>query len=508
MKLSSKSRLSFLVLFLLVGAVGVYATTISPSGVYDTPWGNFTVGVNAPDYFRAGNNFTEWVETAIAAGGGGPGATGDLTVSFEYVCWDNATGSYFQNGQSGVVVGPSTEQQCLDWAFGNSTGGAILIKAATWDVIGLSDSTPGLIMGEGRSATVLRATGAGDVLTLPGLNQIVQHLSIDGNDAATDGLVLSGGRTRALHLYVYDCTEDGVEIASSGGAYIEDVRVRQVGAVRGAGTVGVNILDAAADIEVINCIISECEIGIDMSGGTNRVFTNHIWGNVKGITLCRDAAHGEYIIANNFIEDNTEEAIDASYYYTWATQILGNDIDGNGVAADDTYANIVFNQTLGATDHRDVTISNNVFDRISGGGELDRVKYHIWTDGGNGFVINGNINSRYSLTIGNPMFNLTNPSNFIVRDNNGYGDEGFITMSDGTGSITSGGTSDVITHGLDVTPEAGMIMITLTENPTNTPGAIWVDTITSTQFTVNCENDPGASNLDFSWYVDAARVGF
>ena len=42
-------------------------------------------------------------------------------------------------------------------------------------------------------------------------------------------------------------------------------------------------------------------------------------------------------------------------------------------------------------------------------------------------------------------------------------------------------------------------MVTLAENPTNTPGAIWVDTITSTQFNVNCENDPGASNLDFGW---------
>jgi len=69
----------------------------------------------------------------------------------------------------------------------------------------------------------------------------------------------------------------------------------------------------------------------------------------------------------------------------------------------------------------------------------------------------------------------------------------------GTGTITSGGTTDVITHGLDFTPTAEQIQIVLTENPTNTPGAIWVDTITSTQFTVNCENDPGASNLDFRW---------
>jgi hypothetical protein len=71
----------------------------------------------------------------------------------------------------------------------------------------------------------------------------------------------------------------------------------------------------------------------------------------------------------------------------------------------------------------------------------------------------------------------------------------------GTGSIASGTTSDVITHGLSATPAVADIAITLAENPTNTPGAIWVDTITATQFTVNCENDPGASNLDFGWHA-------
>lgn len=71
----------------------------------------------------------------------------------------------------------------------------------------------------------------------------------------------------------------------------------------------------------------------------------------------------------------------------------------------------------------------------------------------------------------------------------------------GTATILSGNTSVVVTHGLDFVPTAAEITITLTENPTNSPGAIWVDTITATQFTVNCEADPGASNLDFAWAV-------
>jgi hypothetical protein len=79
---------------------------------------------------------------------------------------------------------------------------------------------------------------------------------------------------------------------------------------------------------------------------------------------------------------------------------------------------------------------------------------------------------------------------------------GFVTENKGTGQIDSGTTADVITHGLAYTPSAQEISITFTEDPTNSPGAIWVDTITSTQFTVNCENDPGASNFNFGWRAE------
>lgn len=79
------------------------------------------------------------------------------------------------------------------------------------------------------------------------------------------------------------------------------------------------------------------------------------------------------------------------------------------------------------------------------------------------------------------------------------GNTGYTLENGGTGSINSGVTSTAITHGLDETPSARDIYITLTEDPTNSPGAIWVDNIGATTFQVNCENDPGASNLDFAW---------
>jgi hypothetical protein len=75
----------------------------------------------------------------------------------------------------------------------------------------------------------------------------------------------------------------------------------------------------------------------------------------------------------------------------------------------------------------------------------------------------------------------------------------YITENHGITNIANGTTSTVVAHGLSLTPEDGEIMVTLAEDPTNTPGAIWVSAIGDTNFTVNCENDPGATNLNFGW---------
>ena len=81
------------------------------------------------------------------------------------------------------------------------------------------------------------------------------------------------------------------------------------------------------------------------------------------------------------------------------------------------------------------------------------------------------------------------------------------TQNSGTGTINSGATTAVITHGLSSTPAIDDIFITLGENPTNNVGAVFVTNITSTQFTVNVENDPGASNLDFGWQAEVLGSG-
>lgn len=82
--------------------------------------------------------------------------------------------------------------------------------------------------------------------------------------------------------------------------------------------------------------------------------------------------------------------------------------------------------------------------------------------------------------------------------------KGYVTANSGTGSIASGATTAVVSHGLAVTPTLDDISVVFGEQGTNDYGRWWVSNITSTQFTLNVSADPGASNLDFAWRADAS----
>jgi hypothetical protein len=71
--------------------------------------------------------------------------------------------------------------------------------------------------------------------------------------------------------------------------------------------------------------------------------------------------------------------------------------------------------------------------------------------------------------------------------------------TNGSATIASGATSIAVTHGLIATPAASDITLTPTATTTTDPGNIWVDTITSTQFTIRCRVDPGAGGLVLAW---------
>jgi hypothetical protein len=80
-------------------------------------------------------------------------------------------------------------------------------------------------------------------------------------------------------------------------------------------------------------------------------------------------------------------------------------------------------------------------------------------------------------------------------------------LAQGTGTIASGATTTTVTHLMPFTPMASDINLTVTNNTTNNPGQVYVTSITSTQFTVGCRSNPGASGLNFSWKVRGEPEG-
>ena len=77
------------------------------------------------------------------------------------------------------------------------------------------------------------------------------------------------------------------------------------------------------------------------------------------------------------------------------------------------------------------------------------------------------------------------------------GNPGHVTENSGTATITDNTTSIAVNHGLAYTPVAGDIVVT----PSTSLGVaskFWVDTYTSTQFTIHVNIDPDAS-VGFVW---------
>lgn len=113
------------------------------------------------------------------------------------------------------------------------------------------------------------------------------------------------------------------------------------------------------------------------------------------------------------------------------------------------------------------------------------------------------LNNNFINRVGIRMLNSGgNPSNTIIKDNQTTGmtilgtghvierNSGYITENYGAGTIIDTATTDVITHGLSITP-------TFINVTGDNDEHIWYSTITSTEFTVNRTASSGA--LNFSW---------
>ena len=81
---------------------------------------------------------------------------------------------------------------------------------------------------------------------------------------------------------------------------------------------------------------------------------------------------------------------------------------------------------------------------------------------------------------------------------------GLVTVNAGSGTVTAGNTTQIVTHGLGLTPTASGISITQTANASGSGvTSVWISNITSTQFTVNLNANTGG--FSYAWRASVAR---
>jgi len=103
-----------------------------------------------------------------------------------------------------------------------------------------------------------------------------------------------------------------------------------------------------------------------------------------------------------------------------------------------------------------------------------------------------NDNIFYNFGANSPFDLSSSGTHNTIRNNLGY-----ITENSGTATLVNATTSIAVTHGLDVTPSAGDIVVTPIE-AWGSMAQFYIDTYTSTQFTIHADGDPGV-DVDFAW---------
>jgi hypothetical protein len=110
----------------------------------------------------------------------------------------------------------------------------------------------------------------------------------------------------------------------------------------------------------------------------------------------------------------------------------------------------------------------------------------------------------YFSVIGCEFYGMATPISFAGVPRVSFvtkGNQGYVTENSGTATILNTTTSIVVAHGCDYTPSALDVSLVLTNNPTNDPGNLYVDTFGAANFTIHCRNDPGATGAIIAWAV-------
>jgi parallel beta-helix repeat protein len=466
-------------------------------------------------------------------------------------------------GQCGNIVdyGPlntSNDTATIQAAIDDNYGKSLFIPAGTYQVSNLTITGEINLIGEGYSLSQITqiAGSTGAVITIDDVRHpSMRHLSIAGTSTGSDCVRITGASSGnqfidcfftlagrdGLHVtgttdnvVVLDCIIEvcgrhgvffdsgttaglvtnsrivsnvGNGVVASGNVLNPGVKITEN--VFGGNVIGIQLINQYFNIVSDNTILLASSHGIELNGASYNNITGNIVNNNTGdgIHITEDVVISTY---NNITDNNIRLNANGIYF------------DGTGGGSNNVANNVVINNLavgIGIVGSGNNTILGN---QVLGNGLTATPKYGIYlSDGGSGAASNNRIVGNSITNLGNgalqttAIYNDSSASNTTITNNNIVAttplnvaggsiltvrdNQGYITESQGAVTIPSGSTSAVITHGLSVTPTVGAFTLTLAGAATNDPGDLFVTNLTSTQATLNCRNNPGATGLPIYW---------
>jgi parallel beta-helix repeat protein len=456
----------------------------------------------------------------------------------------------------GVTNDTAAMQACINDSYGRK----IYLPAGVIKVSNLTITDELELAGEGYTRTTIsQITGStGDLITIntsTSKHVVIRDLQVSGTATGQDCIALTGTLTSGTQILdafvslagrdgisirstaddntvvrntiVEVCGRDGISFAAGAGSGLVDgcrlnVNTRYsiyatgntlgpghrfIGNAIGGGVAGIYTLDQNNCIIQNNYIILQSGPGIWIKGGQfNNVSNNNAAANGTGILFEAGTSQAFYnIITGNQVTFN---GLGIKFDTSGRNTITGNNIYANSTTGLLIYSSggcvisnniIIFNGVTtpspgiwldddGTGASSNCRIINNT---ISGLGVANQTPAILNDSAASNTVITGN------EIAGTTKVTVAGGNILHARDNIGW-----TTQNRGNSGIPNGGTTVTINHGLDVTPEASDFNLMQSSTaPTNPSYLMGVTSITSTQFTVSANANPGASGLAFEWAV-------
>ena len=449
MKLSSKARLSFLVLIILMGSVVVYATTIGPAGVYDTPWGNFTVGVKTPSielngvtrttWWGAVNPFDQNLNTSDEVDFAGYSLNSvNKTDIFAYpqqdysylISVDNSTGTpdyCAKNGTTGEIEFSGIDAATVIQSA-STNGRKIFLKAGTYII---PSGNPAIAVTEGNrvfegagASTILQYNGAIGFLFKVGYqaeqieNSVFRNIKFVGNITEDENHFIGFGNV--TNVLVEGCVFDG-----AGDESLSLTKDTRDIIIRSNWFVNKNSYNLGSFISV------QCR-SVLIEGN---IFSSNIDSEGDGVALEAIAGTesvGDVIISNNVFygEGNVHSGVNV---YAGVFDIDNLIIVGN-LIYNYNFSGIYIGHS-GSNNVRTVLINQNV---INGGGNQTASRSAIWINNRcQNVIVSNNEVLNWGIEKSDAYGIQTSAPNTILQGNwlKNIGNQGIIINGDGSQAI-------------------------------------------------------------------------